>query len=149
MILHIVDITHENVAQQVTTVLEVLADLEATSQPILTALNKVDALPPESADWNLQNTGLQNTIAISALTGAGIPDLLVGIEELLDEELVFVDVILPYARGDLLGLFHKRGTITRESHEAAGTRVSGRVPGSLLPRLEPYLAAGGRPLPSV
>lgn len=149
LILHIVDITHENVAQQVTTVLEVLADLEATSQPILTALNKVDALPPESADWNLQNTGLQNTIAISALTGAGIPDLLVGIEELLDEELVFVDVILPYARGDLLGLFHKRGTITRESHEAAGTRVSGRVPGSLLPRLEPYLAAGGRPLPSV
>ncbi len=149
LILHIVDITHENVAQQVTTVLEVLADLEATSQPILTALNKVDALPQESADWNLQNTGLQNTIAISALTGAGIPDLLVGIEELLDEELVFVDVILPYARGDLLGLFHKRGTITRESHEAAGTRVSGRVPGSLLPRLEPYLAAGGRPLPSV
>ena len=80
-------------------------------------------------------------MAISALTGQGLPELLACIEQALDEELVSVSVVLPYQRGDLLGLLHQRGVISREVHDQAGTRVSGRVPASLLPRFEPYLTS--------
>ncbi len=79
-----------------------------------------------------------NTVAISALTGEGLPELLACIERVLDDELVSVDLLLPYQRGDLLGLIHQRGVIVREDHDPAGTRLSARVPAALMPRLEPY-----------
>ena len=140
LILHVVDITHRNVEQQAATVLKVLAELDANEQPIVTALNKIDRLADRGLA-GLGESGLANTVAISALTGEGIPGLLASIEQVLDEELVSVSLLLPYQRGDLLGLFHQRGVITRETHDSAGTRVSGKLPSSLLPRFEPYLAA--------
>jgi GTP-binding protein HflX len=103
-------------------------------------LNKIDQLPASATDGTV-DSGLANTIAISALTGQGLPELLARIEQVLDEELVSVRLLLPYQRGDLLGLIHQRGVVTREAHDSAGTRVSGKVPASLLSRFEPYLAS--------
>ncbi|RQW79203.1 MAG: GTPase HflX [Geobacter sp.] len=137
LILHVVDITHANVEQQAATVLKVLAELNATEQPIITGLNKIDAvLDTDVAEMGKMNMG--NTVAISALTGEGLPELLACIERVLDDELVSVDLLLPYQRGDLLGLIHQRGVIVREVHDPAGTRLSARVPAALMPRLEPY-----------
>ena len=137
LVLHIIDITHPNAEQQAATVLKVLAELNATEQPMVTALNKIDALP-ENDSGGLAETIVGNTVAISALTGDGLPELLACIERVLDEELVSVDLLLPYQRGDLLGLIHQRGVIDREAHDSAGTRLSARVPAALMPRLEPY-----------
>lgn len=137
LILHVVDITHGNVTEQVTTVLQVLEELNATEQPLITALNKMDRLP-DAAAVTATDTGLPNSVAISALTGEGLPALLTRIEEILDEELVEIVLLLPYKRGDLLGLLHQRGVVLREVHEEAGTRVTGRIPTSLLPHFSSY-----------
>lgn len=144
LILHVVDITHQQVEQQVVTVLEVLRDLQATHQPIITALNKIDQIAGADAAGPGQGDQ-QNNVAISALTGEGLPLLLLRIEQILDEELIQVTVRLPYQRGDLLGLLHQRGVVLREAHEPGGTYVVARVPTSLLPRFEPYAVAAGRP----
>ena len=81
---------------------------------------------------------LSDSVAISALTGEGIPELLARIEEILTEELVQVTLLLPYQRGDLLGLFHQRGVIEREEHGSDGTRVWGKLPARLAPRFRAY-----------
>ncbi len=146
LILHVVDITHRNVEQQAATVLQVLAELNATEQPIITALNKVDALPEHiSGDMAETNANPDHTVAISALTGEGLPELLACIEKVLDEELVSVDLLLPYQRGDLLGLIHQRGVILWEAHDLAGTRLRARVPAALMPRLELYQRISATP----
>ncbi len=137
LLLHVVDITHNNAQQQVATVLEVLEELGATGQPIVTALNKMDLLAAGGSEG--QVAGMPDAIAISALAGQGLAELLTRIEEVLTEELVEVQGLLPFQRGDLLGLLHQRGVIGREEHLPEGTRVRGRVPASLLPRFEPYL----------
>ncbi|PKO22478.1 MAG: GTPase HflX [Chloroflexi bacterium HGW-Chloroflexi-1] len=139
LLLHVVDITHDNVELQAAAVMQVLEDLHATEQPIVVALNKVDRLA-NPAEISAQLADLSNSVAISALTGWGLPELLARIEEILTEELVGVQVLLPYQRGDLLGLFHQRGVISRESHVPEGTRVTGKLPANLLPRYRPYLA---------
>ena len=144
LILHVVDITHVNVEQQAATVLQVLAELKATEQPIITAINKIDALPDRSFD-ELGETEADNAVAISALTGEGLPELLARIEETLDADLVSLDLLVPYQRGDLLGLIHQRGVISRETHELTGTRLSARVPRELAHRLEPYLLESATP----
>ena len=144
LILHVVDITHINVEQQAATVLQVLAELKATEQPIITAINKIDALPDRSFG-ELGETEADNAVAISALTGEGLPELLARIEETLDADLVGLDLLVPYQRGDLLGLIHQRGVISRETHELTGTRLSARVPRELAHRLEPYLLESATP----
>jgi GTP-binding protein HflX len=137
LLLHVVDITHDNAQQQAATVLQVLKEINATGQPILTALNKVDQLPdPETVPGLLAD--LPDAVAISALTGQGLDVLTARIDEILTEELVDVEVLIPYRRGDLLGLFHQRGVIEREAHVETGTRVNGKLPASLLPRFEPF-----------
>ena len=137
LLIHVVDITHENVQEQVATVLQVLEELHATEQPIITALNKIDCLPsPELLQERLAD--LPDSVALSALTGEGISDLLVRIEEVLTEELISVALLLPYQRGDLLGLFHQRGVIDREEHGADGTYVWGRLPAKIAPRFQAY-----------
>jgi len=143
LLLHVVDITHENAVQQAETVIQVLTELQATEQPMITALNKVDRLPdPEAVGARL--AGLPNNVAISALLGWGLEELLARIEKVLTEELVNVNLLIPYQRGDLLGLLHQRGVIGREEHVQEGTRVVGKVPASLLPRFAPFATRSGR-----
>lgn len=138
LVLHVVDITHQNAEQQVAEVLRVLEELKATEQPIITALNKIDQLP--NADEILGgDTDLKYSVAISALTGQGLPDLVTMLEEVLDEDLVSINVLLPYQRGDLVGLIHQRGVVTRETHDEAGTRITAKLPASLASRFEAYL----------
>ena len=144
LILHVVDITHINVEQQAATVLRVLAELNATEQPVITAVNKIDVLP-DRRFGELDETEDDNAVAISALTGEGLPELLARIEETLDADLVGLDLLVPYQRGDLLGLIHQRGVISREAHELTGTRLSARVPRELVHRLDPYLLRSATP----
>jgi GTPase len=137
VIVHVVDITHENVEEQVATVLEVLGELDATDQPIVTALNKVDQLPGAD-EIDLSEAGLPNSVPISALTGQGMNELLGRLEKVLDEDMVLIDVLLPYQRGDLLGLIHQRGMVLTEVHKETGTAVVARVPASMRPRFDDY-----------
>jgi GTP-binding protein HflX len=146
LILHVVDITHTNVQQQAATVLQVLAELNASEQPIITALNKIDALP-EREFGDTPETEDDNAVAISALTGEGLPELLARIEMAFDERLVRLELLLPYQRGDLLGQIHQRGVIDREEHEETGTRLSVRVPVDLAARLEAFGASEGLAAP--
>ena len=126
-----------NVQEQVATVLEVLSDLGAAGRPMITALNKIDGVP-HAEMLGMHLAGLSDSVAISALTGEGIPELLARIEEVLTDELVQVVLLLPYQRGDLLGLLHQRGVIEREEHGSDGTRVWGKLPARLAPRYREY-----------
>lgn len=137
LLVHVVDISHHQVGQQVETVIRVLAELQATERPIVTALNKIDRLPnPEAiATWL---TDLPNSVAISALTGWGLSDLLRCIERVLAEELIEICIYLPYQRGDLLRLLHQRGVISQEEPHADGIRIRARVPANLLAHFNRY-----------
>jgi GTP-binding protein HflX len=143
LLLHVVDITHTNAMQQVSAVLRVLAELGATEQPIITVLNKCDVLGDPSA-LGSPSSELPNSFPLSALTGWGVEGLLARMEEVLSEELVEIELMIPFQRGDLLSVMHRRGVVTEEKHIASGTHIVGRIPASLLPRFAPY--SSGMPL---
>lgn len=136
-ILHVVDATHPNANEQIETVEDMLAELEVEHLPTVVALNKVDQLPaglnPAEA---LEVEG--TAVAISALTGEGIPELLAAIETALEGTFEPVSIFLPYKRGDLLSLFHERGQVESEQHQADGVMIHGRLPAPLLPYFEQF-----------
>ncbi|MBI1877114.1 MAG: GTPase HflX [Chloroflexi bacterium] len=127
LILHVVDITHHNAAEQAATVADTLAEIGATHAPVLVALNKIDLLadPDEVIEQLAQ---YPNSLGISARTGQGLPALLARIEGVLQATRQTMELLIPYSRGDLVSLLHQQAIINLESHQADGTRLVVYVP---------------------
>ncbi|MFZ1405246.1 MAG: GTPase HflX [Anaerolineae bacterium] len=139
LLLHVVDITHQNALEQAETVGEVLAEIGATDKPIVTALNKIDRLlPDESERTHELRARFPDGIPVSALTGEGLEKLIVVIEELLTESFTAIKVHIPYREGELVALFHQRGLIEEEKHDATGTTLVGRLPERVAPLFARY-----------
>jgi GTPase len=138
LILHVVDASDGDPLAQITAVREVLGEISAREVPELIVFNKADA-----AD-ELELKGLQlaepNSVVVSARTGEGIQALLAEIERLLPRPSAEVNVLLPYARGDLLARAHREGEVLRVEHTGSGTELTARVPPELAFELDRFVA---------
>jgi GTP-binding protein HflX len=139
LLLHMVDITHPNALAQAESVLHTLAEIHADHIPVLTVLNKVDLLNKNAVNDSL--VGFPNAVAISALTGEGLENLLEAVEEKLFATFTPISVRLPYKEGGLIALFHDQGQVERVEHERRGMLIQGRLPGRLLAQFQPYALA--------
>jgi GTP-binding protein HflX len=152
VLLHVLDISHPQAPEQAETVREVLAELEVTGKPVVTALNKIDLLDnAPSAEVVANDLGLPaDFVPISATTGAGLGQLLQRLDETIAEsiELRQLTVVIPYDRSELVNLFHRLGTVETESHGETGTLVSGLLPRRLWPRFEPFVTEGRNTSPN-
>jgi GTP-binding protein HflX len=79
VLLHVLDASHPNVEEHYRAVIEILEALEAVDKPMITALNKVDAVTDPEALARLRAM-VEGPVEISALTGEGLRDLLATIE---------------------------------------------------------------------
>ena len=137
LLVHVVDITHPNVHAQAEAVLQTLDEIDASHVPMLTALNKIDRLTdPAAAQAALAD--FDDAVAISALHGQGLDELLAATSRKLYETLSSIEVLLPYEQGALIALFHEQGRVDRIVHTRKGVQISGRVPGRLLARFIPF-----------
>ncbi|HRN67727.1 MAG TPA: GTPase HflX [Promineifilum sp.] len=140
MLLHVVDVTHPNAAEQIEAVEDTLAELEADHLPMVIALNKADQLT--NAEEVIGELDLSAPAAlVSAKTGKGIEELLIMVEAAMVQLLQPVEVLIPYTRGDLLSLFYERGQVDQEKHTGEGVHLFGRVPKRLIPVFEPFQPA--------
>ncbi|HEY5670933.1 MAG TPA: GTPase HflX [Anaerolineales bacterium] len=138
LLMHVVDVTHANAKAQAEAVYQTLSEIEADHIPTLSVLNKIDLLAdPENARLALAN--FPNSVAISALTGEGIQDLLGRVNEHLYETYSPVIVRLPYQEGSLIAAFHDQGQVERVEQTHQGVLIQGRLPGRLLARYQPFL----------
>jgi GTP-binding protein HflX len=89
LILHVVDITHRNAAEQCQTVEDILSELNLSDKPRLTALNKIDLLEGDGTEdlvsQRLSPTG-DDMLLISAARGWGVDDLLNTVARLLSSQ---------------------------------------------------------------
>jgi len=133
LLLHVLDVTHPQVMRQAEAVRETLEEIGAAGKPVVSVLNKVDRLPTSDAHFPLM-VRFPDSVAISALTGEGLETLLARIAEVLEAQMAWLDVLIPFELGKLVHLFHRWGLIEREEHTGAGTHIVGRVPRALVAR---------------
>jgi GTPase len=142
LLLHIVDISHPNADEQVAAVEEVLEELGAGNKPVITALNKVDMLDLNDREVQERLKQAQNdyphSVIISALRGQGIQELLTAIDTHLRHEMVPVRMLIPYAQGELVSLFHEYGHVENEEYTGEGTIIEGRLPATMAGRFSEY-----------
>ncbi len=124
LLLQVVDISEEAAEDRLYWVRDTLADIGLAAKPVVTALNKVDRLPP---DRPIDYSHFEHPVAISAATGQGLDRLLDKIQERLVAGYMPVRLKLPLAEGRLRELFRRRGVIERERYTASHVDIEGRI----------------------
>jgi GTP-binding protein HflX len=136
LILHVVDGSDPDPEGQLSAVRKVLADIDAHNLPELVVINKVDAADPFVIDRIKLHE--KNAIAVSALTGQGIAELVALIEQQLPHPQIDIKATIPYDRGDLLARAYREGKVLSRTDTESGTVVVAKVPQLLANLLEEY-----------
>ncbi len=111
LLLHIVDITHENAAEQSITVDKILSELGLGDKPKITILNKVDLFVHREEDISdlvsaLKESG-QQAILLSAAKGWGLGNLLQMIAQRLADITSGVSQEQPYEAAGLVDILRR------------------------------------------
>jgi GTPase len=139
LLLHIVDVSHPNAREQIKAVEMTLGEIDAGHIPTILILNKVDLLPDADEALESVRDFPGSVVALSALTGTGIPDMLREIEVELYETYVPIAVRLTYQQGDLISLFHDQGQVENIEHSRNGVLIEGNLPIRLLARFQSFV----------
>jgi GTPase len=136
LILHVVDGSDPDPEGQLSAVRKVLADIDAHKISELVVINKADAADPFVIDrLKLRE---KNSIAVSALTGEGIPELIALIEAQLPFPQIDIKATIPYDRGDLLARAYREGNVLSRTDTEIGTVIIAKVPQPLANVLQDY-----------
>ena len=135
ILIHVVDASNPDRAQQMSTVYSTLKDLGCEKTPVITAFNKMDRdvelpLPPD--------TSARQTVKISALDGKGTEELAVAVETLIKSFKKHIKVVVPYSEGKLMAMVYSRCEIINEEHREDGICADLYADSEMENRLEQY-----------
>lgn len=137
LLLHIVDVSHEEWETQYEAVLETISTLGADATPVVTVFNKVDAAYDPvtvrrlSAEW-------PDSVAVSALTGEGVDDLLALVRKKLEGRLGSVRVLVPYDMAHLVERAYEFGQVLKKEYRDDGIYLEANLVAEMRGKLEPY-----------
>ena len=125
VILHVVDASNEQMETQMYVVYDTLRRLEVGDKPILTLFNKTDR---EGIRTDLRDLKADQTLKISAKTGAGLSELTAALEEVLRRDKIYVERLYPFDQAGIIQLIRKEGELVSEEYTAEGIEVKAYVP---------------------
>jgi GTP-binding protein HflX len=128
LLIEVVDAADPDFIGQQEAVQEVLDELGAGGKPRIVAFNKVDLLAPGLRPASMP--AADRAVFISAGTGAGIDLLLARVATLLRDQMVPVDAVVPWSRGELVARAKVAGDVS-EQFTDAGVRLSGHLPDAI------------------
>jgi len=127
LIVHVVDGSAPDLEGQIAAVHAVLGEIGATDLPELLVVNKADALVDDDEgameDVRRLLAAHPGSVLVSARTGEGIDELLGTVGDRLRAGDRVVELVIPWARGDVLAAVHREGEIVGEEAGDAATRL--------------------------
>ncbi len=137
LLLEVVDAADPDFVGQQHAVQRVLEELGAGDKARITVFNKIDLL--DVAHQGLPLPDAPSAAFVSATSGHGLPELKEQIAAALHDQMVVVDAVVPYDKGELVALARSSGDV-EERYLAGGVRISGHLP----PALANAVDAAGR-----
>jgi|TARA_Y100000310_G_scaffold35287_1_gene33343 GTP-binding protein HflX len=143
LLVHVVDSSALDPFGDIDAVRGVLREIGAEDVPELYAFNKADTDPVAAARLAAREEG---AVAVSAVTGEGIEDLLAAIGRRLRSSARVVSLVVPFDRGDALAMAHREGEVLDESSDEHGWRLRVRLDEGSVGRLAEFAEEGGGPI---
>jgi GTP-binding protein HflX len=120
LLLHVVDASHPDAADQIAAVDGVLEGLSHTTRAGILVLNKIDAVrDPIELQFLVRNRP-ERVVHVSARSGEGLDRLDAMIRQILDARSALLRILLPLADGRLAAQVRKSGVVLEE--EVLGDR---------------------------
>ena len=139
IVVHVRDAAHDETEAQKADVVAVLGELGIESdgdRRILEVLNKIDLLPPPARKGLRARNGAGGAVAISALSGEGVPDFLHRIEDILEHGALSFALHLAPDDGEGLAWAYRHGRVHSRHDSARGIALSLAIDPAELPRFE-------------
>jgi GTP-binding protein HflX len=145
LVVHVVDVSVPAAAEHTAHVWKVLGEIGAAQIPQILVMNKIDRVPEGEADPMLLQRRLLNeaehphtrAVAVSALSGAGMGELLNLIDQALPlDPIVRTSLRVPAGDGATLALLHQFGVVLETRYDGEFCEVVADVPESLDRRLK-------------
>lgn len=128
LLLHVVDCFDDRRDENMAQVEDVLLEIGAQEVPVLQVFNKIDLLTDFKPRVERNEEGVPVRVWVSAVTGAGIPELFDAIVERLAEDVIHQFVVLGPADAKLRALLHQSGSVLSEQqHDTGDTVVEVRI----------------------
>ena len=139
LLIHIVDLSHPRVDEQMQAVDGVIKELDAYGKQTLIVFNKIDNLPNlELVDSYLKR--FPGSVAISARTGEGVNKLVQGLEDALSSWRLRSRFRLPANESALIAEIHRVGHVLELRYEGSDAVIVAHIPPHLEQKLANYAA---------
>lgn len=140
MLVHVMDCTSREIMEQFQAVRAVLTELRISDKEIITVLNKSDRIESGPVLNRLCNEW--SAMAVSALTGTGVEDLLNEIKARLGKATQVVRLLIPFAAAGQLDLIHRKARVLEEEYTAEGIKLSAEMEETLIRHYQDFRQEG-------
>ena len=124
-IIHVVDASNPQRDKQMYIVYETLDHLGVKNKKILTLFNKIDI---RTDDDPLQDFRADHVLQISAAENAGLDAVKDVLQEMLGEDKIYIERVIPYAQAGVLQLVRNKGELVSEEYVPEGISIRAYVP---------------------
>lgn len=132
-IFHVVDASNPQREKQMHITYETLDDLEVKDKIIVTLFNKQDL---RTDDEPLHDFRADYTLNISAGKNEGLDELKELLAEILRENKVYIERVVPYDKAGIIQLIRKQGELISEEYVAEGIAIKAYVPMEVYGKLD-------------
>ena len=124
-IFHVVDASNPQMDKQMHIVYETLDRLGVRNKKIVTLFNKMDQ---RTDDEPLQDFRADHILMISAARNEGLNEIKELLQEMLREDKVYVERVVPYAQAGMIQLVREKGELVSEEYVPEGIAIKAYVP---------------------
>jgi GTP-binding protein HflX len=144
VLIHVVDASHPQRAEQIRAVEEVLKKIGAGDKHTLTVWNKVDRAENRTG-LEREAAGVANGVLVSAKTGDGMAGFFAELSAMLAAWSMRVHLKVPQSEGALLALLTRAGRILEKRYEGNEVELTAHIPPFLRGKVAPFMVAGSEP----
>ena len=131
-IFHVVDASNPQMDKQMHIVYETLDRLGVKNKKIVTLFNKMDQRTEEEP---LQDFRADHILMISAARNEGLDKIKDLLQEMLREDKVYIERVIPYAQAGIIQLVREKGELVSEEYVPEGIAIKAYVPMEVYGRL--------------
>jgi GTPase len=142
LLIHVADLSHPQVGEQIAAVNGVLEEIGAAGKPTLMVFNKIDRL----GGSDLLNRYLERFptgVGVCAKTGEGVPALLSELGSLLRPVRELVALAIPHHEAAVIARLHSAAQVLERDYAGTQARFKARIPPHLRGEFESFIQADG------
>lgn len=124
-IFHVVDASNPQMDKQMHIVYETLDHLGVKNKKMVTLFNKMDQRTEEEP---LQDFRADHILQISVANNQGLDEIKALLQEMLREDKVYIERVIPYAQAGIIQLVREKGELVSEEYVPEGIEIKAYVP---------------------